>query len=62
MTNEQRANAAAAALDTAYTVDREGLTDILTALMHFADFWGLDFDQALKTARHHHQAEKGQTC
>lgn len=62
MTNEQRANAAAAALDTAYTVDDAGLIDLLTDLMHFADFWGLDFDQALKTAKHHHQTEKGETC
>lgn len=60
MTNEQRANNAAAAMVAFYTTDREGLTDALADLMHYADREGYDFEAALKTARRHHQAEKVQ--
>lgn len=61
MNNEQRATNAAAALATNYTEDREGLTDLLTDLMHHADRMGYDFAAALKAARHHHQTEKATT-
>ena len=60
MTNEQRANNAAAALAPLYTTDREGIADLLTDLMHYADRESYDFEAALKAARHHHQAEKVQ--
>ncbi len=55
--NDQRAERAAAALDTVYSQDREGVTDLLADLMHYADRERIDFEQALKTARHHHQTE-----
>ena len=59
--NQRRATNAAAALATNYTEDREGLTDILADLMHYADRAGYDFAAALKTASHHHQTEKATT-
>jgi hypothetical protein len=59
MTNKQRATNAAAALAKNYTDDREGLTDILADLMHYADRAGYDFAEALRLAKAHHQTEKG---
>ena len=61
MTNKQRATNAAAALAKNYTEDREGLTDILADLMHYADRKGYNFEDALKAARCHHQTEKATT-
>jgi hypothetical protein len=36
------------------------LADLLTDCMHWAEREGLDFDEELKTARMHYNAEKGE--
>jgi hypothetical protein len=35
-----------------------GLTDALTNLMHFADNYGLDFEDRLENARTHYEVER----
>lgn len=58
MTNERRANNAEQAIFTIYSDDPiNGVVDLLADLMHYADRERIDFEQALKTARHHHQTE-----
>lgn len=37
---------------------QEVLTDLLTDLQHYAQYKGLDFNEALRTARGHYQEEK----
>lgn len=59
--NQRRADNAAEAIATNYTNDREGLTDILADLMHYAAREGYDFAAALKAASHHYKTEKGGT-
>ena len=63
MTNVQRAkNGRAAFAVHADTADEEDsrqsqLADLLADLMHFADFEGLDFDQALSMGTDHYGEE-----
>lgn len=42
-----------------YNEDPESaLTDVLTDLLHWADYFGDDFNTSLKLARMHYEAEK----
>lgn len=42
-----------------YDEDPESaLTDVLTDLLHWADYFGNDFNMSLKLARMHYDAEK----
>jgi len=58
--NTIRAKRAAQAIASVNTYDpdtRDGLVDLLTDLMHYADMIGLDFERAAAIASDHHHAE-----
>jgi hypothetical protein len=38
--------------------DTDNVTDMLADLMHFSDRYKVDFDNALKNARGHHEQER----
>jgi hypothetical protein len=37
--------------------DGWNVIDLLTDMMHFCDYYGMDFEAAIETARMHHTAE-----
>lgn len=58
--NKNRAKRALCALSSVNTYDpgtRDGLVDLLTDLMHYADLEGLDFQHAVDIATGHYVAE-----
>lgn len=59
--NKTRAKRAASALASVKAYDpgtRDGLVDLLTDLMHYAEREGLDFEHAASIATSHYNAEK----
>lgn len=56
--NAQRIiNASSAITLAGYSFDTEGVTDLLTDLLHWCDEHQADFTQCLRTASHHHLQE-----
>jgi hypothetical protein len=59
MNNEARIERAAAAIGT-YDEYGEELIDLLADLLHWAERNGHDFDDALRIARGHYEAERAE--
>ena len=62
-TNEDRVKSAGIALKARCTTEGEGsydenVIDLLTDLIHFCDYYKIDFNSTLNTARKHHYFER----